>query len=78
MASTTAEAALGAAAELDQLAVVRSEADVAALRHYADFLPQVVTRYNAERTRPSPLGNPSPKSASSPTLPTPSPSPSLR
>ncbi|MFG3223942.1 NUDIX hydrolase [Kitasatospora sp. NPDC048194] len=45
-----AEAARGAAAELDQLAVVRSAADVTALGHHADFLPQVVTRYTAERT----------------------------
>ncbi|MFF2148768.1 NUDIX domain-containing protein [Kitasatospora sp. NPDC058190] len=44
-----AEAARGATAELDQLAVVRSEADVTGLGHYADFLPQVVTRYSAER-----------------------------
>ncbi|MFE0460417.1 NUDIX hydrolase [Kitasatospora sp. NPDC058965] len=48
-----AEASRGAAAELDQLAVVRSAADVAALGHCADFLPQVVTRYNTQRTLPA-------------------------
>ncbi|PYC66744.1 hypothetical protein C7C46_30980 [Streptomyces tateyamensis] len=45
-----AEVARGACPELDQLAVVRSDQDVTGLGHYADFLPQVVTRYTAPRT----------------------------
>lgn len=45
-----AEVARGTGPELDQLAVVRTEQDVTGLGHYADFLPQVVTRYTAERT----------------------------